>query len=52
MRVIYLYGGEEYPIFSITVYAKSEKGNLTKAERNALAKIAKSFFEDYRRKDE
>ena len=47
-RVVYLYGGEDYPIFLITVYRKSDKGNLTKAEQNALAKMAKSFFEDYR----
>ncbi len=46
-RVIYLYGGEDFPIFLITVYAKSEKGNLSKAEQNALAKMAKSFFADY-----
>ena len=31
-RVIYLYGGEDLPIFLITVYAKSEKGNLSRAE--------------------
>lgn len=48
-RVIYLYGGEEFPIFLITVYAKADKGNLTKAEQNALAKMAESLFEDYRR---
>ncbi len=47
-RVIYLYGGEDLPIFLITVYAKSGKGNLSKAEQNALAKMAKSFFADYR----
>jgi hypothetical protein len=46
-RVIYLYGGENLPIFLITVYAKSEKGNLSKAEQNALAKMAKSFIADY-----
>ncbi len=49
-RVVYLYGGSEFPIFLITVYAKAEKGNLSKAEQNALAKMAKSFFEDYGRK--
>jgi len=47
-RVIYLFGGENLPIFLITVYAKSEKGNLSKTEQNALAKMAKSFFADYR----
>ena len=31
-RVVYLYGGEDLPIFLITVYAKSEKGNLSKRE--------------------
>ncbi len=49
-RVVYLYGGEDLPIFLITVYAKSEKGNLSKAEQNALAKMAKSFFADYKGK--
>ena len=47
-RVVYLYGGEDLPIFLITVYVKSEKGNLSKAEQNALAKMARSFFADYR----
>jgi len=50
VRVVYLYGGEELPIFLITVYAKSEKGNLTQAERNALRKMARSFFDDYKGK--
>ena len=45
---LYLFGGENLPIFLITVYAKSEKGNLSKTEQNALAKMAKSFFADYR----
>lgn len=49
-RVVYLYGGEDLLIFLITVYAKSEKGNLSKAEQNVLAKMAKSFFADYRGK--
>ena len=47
-RVIYLYGGENLPIFLITIYAKSQKGNLSKTEQNALAKMAKSFIADYR----
>ena len=51
-RVVYLYGGEDFPIFLITAYAKSEKGNLSKAEQNALAKMAKSFFADYGGRDE
>jgi hypothetical protein len=49
-RVVYLYGGVDLPIFLITVYAKSEKGNLSKAEQNVLVKMAKSLFADYRGK--
>ncbi len=49
-RVVYLLGGGDFPIFLITVYAKAEKGNLSKAEQNALAKMAKSLFADYGRK--
>jgi len=48
-RVVYLYGGVDFPIFLITAYAKAEKGNLSKAEQNALAKMAGSFFADYGR---
>jgi hypothetical protein len=49
-RVVYLFAGSDVPIFLITVYAKAEKGNLSKAEQDTLAKMAKSFFEDYGRK--
>jgi len=48
-RVVYLYGGVDFPIFLITAYAKAEKGNLSKAEQNALAKMAGSIFADYGR---
>lgn len=40
--------GEDLPIFLITVYAKSGKDNLTQAERNALKRMAKGFFDDYK----
>ena len=49
-RIVYLYGGEDLPIFLITVYAKAAKGNLSQSERNALAKMAQNFFNDYRGK--
>jgi hypothetical protein len=49
VRVVYLYCGRDFPIFLITVYAKAQKGDLSKPEQNALAKIAKSFFADYGR---
>jgi len=48
-RVIYILRGESFPIFLVTAYAKNEKENLTKAERNALAARADEIFEKYRR---
>ncbi len=48
-RVIYILRSEAFPIFLITVYAKNEKENLTKQERNQLAKRADEIFAKYRR---
>jgi hypothetical protein len=47
-RVIYILRNENYPIFLITAYAKNEKSNLTKEERNRLAKRADEIFTEYR----
>lgn len=47
-RVIYILRNEGFPIFLVAVYAKNEKANLTKAERNELAKLAHTIFEKYR----
>ncbi len=38
-RVIYFYYNEGMPIYLLTLYGKSEKDNLTAAERNDLAKL-------------
>jgi mRNA-degrading endonuclease RelE of RelBE toxin-antitoxin system len=40
VRVIYYYYNEGFPLYLMTVYSKSEKDNLTKVQRNELAKIA------------
>jgi hypothetical protein len=34
VRVIYYYHNESVPLFLLSVFAKNEKANLTKAERN------------------
>lgn len=49
-RVIYIFRNERFPVFLITVYAKNEKDNLTKRERNELAKRADDIFDRYRGK--
>jgi hypothetical protein len=48
-RVIYILRGEAFPVFLIAAYAKNEKENLTKRERNLLAKRADEIFAKYRR---
>ena len=37
--MIYYYYGGDMPIYLLEIFAKSEKANLTTAERNALAKV-------------
>jgi hypothetical protein len=46
-RVVYIVRNEGFPIFLITAYPKNEKGNLTKKERNELAKRADEIFNRY-----
>ena len=46
-RVIYIYRNDSYPVFLITAYAKNDKGNLSRAERNVLAKRADEIFSRY-----
>src|SRR5277367_3726611 len=48
-RLIYIVRGEAFPIFLIAVYAKNEKENMTRHERNLLAKRADEIFTNYRR---
>ena len=49
-RVVYIFRNEGFPVFLVTAYAKNEKDNLTKRERNELAKRADEIFTKYGRK--
>ena len=40
-RLITYLGGNDIPVFLLTVFAKGQKANLNQAERNALAKLTK-----------
>ncbi len=46
-RVISYYYSEGIPVFLITVFAKNRQANLSKAERNALAKLSVTLVEAY-----
>lgn len=47
-RAIYILRNEEFPVFLITAYPKNKKENLTKRERNELAKPADEIFIKYK----
>jgi hypothetical protein len=47
VRIIYYYYNDTMPVFLLTVFAKSEKDNLTERERNDLAKLVRILVESY-----
>lgn len=50
VRTITFYTGAIIPVFLITVFGKSQKINLTKAERNALKMMTDVLVEEYSRR--
>ena len=46
-RVVYVYPDETLPVFLPAAFAKNEKANLTRAERNELAATVKALVRDY-----
>ncbi len=47
VRVIYYYYNKSIPLFLLTTFGKGEKANLSKAERNELAKLTKLLRDSY-----
>jgi mRNA-degrading endonuclease RelE of RelBE toxin-antitoxin system len=47
VRVIYYFHSENFPLFLLTVCAKSQKANLTKVERNELKKLTSLLVKTY-----
>lgn len=47
MRVIYFYRNPAFPLFLLTAFGKNEQENLTKSERNDLAKLTKLLTRNY-----
>ena len=44
---IYVFGGRHMPIYLITVFAKNEKDNLTRAEQAAAVELNKTLIATY-----
>jgi hypothetical protein len=47
VRAITFFSGQTMPVFLVTVFGKSQKVNLTKAERNALKSITEQIVNTY-----
>jgi len=47
VRVIYYYHDGTMPLFLLTVFGKGEKANLSRAERNELAKFTSLLLKQY-----
>jgi mRNA-degrading endonuclease RelE of RelBE toxin-antitoxin system len=47
VRVIYYFHSEAFPVFLLTVYAKNQQANLTKAERNELKQLVPILVNSY-----
>ncbi len=47
VRVIYFYHDQTIPLFLLTLFAKGEKANLSKLERNELAKLVQILRSHY-----
>lgn len=50
VRTITLFTGSALPVFLLTVFGKSQKVSLTKAERNALKKLSEQIVCEYERR--
>jgi len=51
VRVIYYYHNGSIPLFLLTVFGKGEKANLSKTERNDLAKFTTLLLKSYGESD-
>jgi hypothetical protein len=48
VRVVYYYYDADVPIYLLTAFGKNEMPNLSKAERNALAKVVADIKKEWR----
>jgi hypothetical protein len=48
-RIVTFFSGADIPVFLLSVFAKNEKSDLSKDEKNALKKLLQVLPETYRR---
>jgi hypothetical protein len=52
LRVIYYFHDESMPLYLLTAFGKNEKPNLSKEERNLLAKAVRELVAFWRQRNE
>ena len=52
IRVIYYFHSEFMPVYLLAAFGKNEKANLSKNDRNALAKGVKELVASWRKRNE
>lgn len=52
IRVIYYFHDESMPLYLLAAFGKNEKANLSKEERNLLAKAVKELVASWRQRNE
>lgn len=52
IRVIYYFHSELMPVYLLAAFGKNEKANLSKEERNLLAKSVKELVASWRKRNE
>ena len=50
VRVIYYFHSETFPLFFLTIYAKNQKANPTKAERQEFKKLVPLLVKTYKKR--
>jgi len=51
-RIIYFFHDKDIPLYLLTVFGKGDKDNLSKSERNGLAKLVRLIVASWREKHE
>lgn len=49
-RIVTWFGGDDIPVFLLTIFGKNERANLSKAERNALSRLTGQLRDSLRKK--
>lgn len=47
VRVIYYFHNAQMPLFLLTLFGKGEKANISKSERNDLARLTSALVKNY-----